>query len=552
MPAHSDRLRVGVLLDSFVVPKWIHSILEEIQNGDDGRIELVVLNTARPAPRTWRSRLQNRGTLPFALYSRVDKALFARRGGEDDAFAEIDSSGLLRDVSVREVAPQMKRWTDRFSDADVEAIRNEKLDVVLRFGFRILKGPILEAARYGVWSFHHDDNRLYRGGPALFWEMYEGNPLSGTVLQILSETLDGGKILYRSTSATNLISFYRNRNATYWKTARFVGRRLRDLRRLGLDSLVETGSDTMPYTRGIYRLPGPAAMTRFLARTAWRNVKTQLRNRFGRDQWFIAYAERPRRLLEARPRFTIIDSPADHFYADPFIVEQDGMAWLFIEDYPYATTKGVISCIELRDGKTSPTRVVLERDYHLSYPAVFSWNGQWFMTPETEQNQSVELYRAVAFPWTWELDTVLLRGVRAVDPTIFRHGDRFWMFATVAPHGASMQDEVSLFFADSIRGPWHSHPSNPVVSDVRSARPAGRPFVEEGVLYRPGQNCAVCYGQSMTINRVDVMTETEYRETPVTTIPPTWLPDSLGTHTLNSSENWVVTDGKRWRWSLKK
>ena len=57
-----------------------------------------------------------------------------------------------------------------------------------------------------MWSLHHDDNRSYRGGPALFWEVFERNPESGTVLQILTDALDGGKVLYRSIGPTNFAS----------------------------------------------------------------------------------------------------------------------------------------------------------------------------------------------------------------------------------------------------------------------------------------------------------------------------------------------------------
>src|SRR4029077_15135391 len=126
---------------------------------------------------------------------------------------------------------------DRFADADVERVKAANLDVMLRFGFRIIKGGILAAPRFGVWSLHHDDNRSYRGGPALFWEMYEGNALSGTVLQVLTEQLDGGRVIYRSIAATQFASLYKNRQETYWKSAAIVTRRLGDLWREGWDYL---------------------------------------------------------------------------------------------------------------------------------------------------------------------------------------------------------------------------------------------------------------------------------------------------------------------------
>ena len=542
-------LRVGFLLDSLTLRRWEASVIEELLSGPDATIELVVLNGVRPSIRGWRERIAGANLLPYSIYVKIDERLFGRKN-PDDPFAPVDGRDLLRDIPIREVHPVQKRWTDRFTPEDVQAIRDANLDVMIRFGFRILKGEILDAARFGIWSLHHDDNRQYRGGPALFWEMYERNPESGTILQILTEQLDGGKVIYRSTSATDFSSFHRNRSATYWKTARFIARRLRDLRRRELEELIE-GLTPEPYTRGVFRTPGARAMLRFVAQTAWHNIKSRVLRGTTRDQWFIAFAKRPKQLVGARPQFEIIDVPKDRFYADPFVVEHANASYILFEDYAYATRKGVISCIELIDGKPSAPRVVLDRDYHLSYPSVFAWNGEWFMTPETEDNRSVELYRAVEFPWKWELDTVLINSIRAVDPTIFHHDGRFWMFATTTERSASTHDELSLFYADSIRGPWYPHEANPVVSDVRSARPAGRPFIEDGVLYRPGQNSARGYGHSMTIHRVDKLTTTDYRETPVDAIPPSWVKKgNLCTHILNASDHWLVTDGKRRQWAL--
>ncbi len=56
-------------------------------------------------------------------------------------------------------------YEHRFPPEAVERIRAADLDVLLRFGFNIIRAQILETARYGVWSYHHGDNREYRGQP---------------------------------------------------------------------------------------------------------------------------------------------------------------------------------------------------------------------------------------------------------------------------------------------------------------------------------------------------------------------------------------------------
>lgn len=93
---------------------------------------------------------------------------------------------------------------------DVEFLRSQKLDFFIRFGFGILTGDILQASKYGVWSYHHGDERKYRGRPSGFWEMYDGQDVIGGVLQRLTERLDGGVILKRWNVKNNKVSWSEN------------------------------------------------------------------------------------------------------------------------------------------------------------------------------------------------------------------------------------------------------------------------------------------------------------------------------------------------------
>jgi hypothetical protein len=549
MPNAFDRpLRVGVLLDSLVVPRWVHSILTNLQTSDYARIELVILNGSTDPVPTFTRRLRLMPQVPFILYSRLDHRLF-RRMVRDDAFVPTPAGDVLSGVSTMTVVPRRGTFVDRFSDEDVSAVLAQDLDVLVRFGFRVIKGRMLHAARHGVWSYHHGDNRTYRGGPALFWEMIDRNPVSGTILQILTEDLDAGPVIYRSMGRTDVTSLFRNRNENYWKTARFIERRLFDLHRLGPDALAAASAEigeVVPSTE-ITRAPGPVRVTTFAVRTGVEVARNQVRYQTTNGHWFVAWASREGGLpgIDYLPRFREVPSPPGHFLADPFLAEHEGRTFVFVESCPHRRAAGVIAVLELRDESVSEPVTVLDRGYHLSYPAVFRWNDDWYMTPETASNRTVEFYRAVEFPWRWELDTVLLRGVHAVDPTLFEHDGRWWLYTNIASFGASPADELYLFWADSPRGPFTPHGANPVVSDVRRARPAGMPLVHNGNLYRPGQNSAIRYGHSMTMSRVDRLDPQHYREVPTGQILPDWLPGAICTHTLNVSDRYVVTDGMR-------
>ena len=148
---------------------------------------------------------------------------------------------------------------------------------------------------------------------------------------------------------------------------------------------------------------------------------------------------------------------------------------MFVEDGPLDGGPARISVLTLdADGEQqSPAPAVLERPTHLSYPFVFEDDGSWYMLPETAGTGAVELLRAQEFPWRWEPLRDPRGDVRAWDPTLLRHDGRYWLFVTVAAPGARPSDELCLY-SRRLHGPWRPHPRNPVVSDVRRARPAGR------------------------------------------------------------------------------
>ena len=56
----------------------------------------------------------------------------------------------------------------KFTDKDLSLISSYDLDCIIRCGSGILKGEILKLTKFGVISFHHGDNRFYRGGPSGF------------------------------------------------------------------------------------------------------------------------------------------------------------------------------------------------------------------------------------------------------------------------------------------------------------------------------------------------------------------------------------------------
>ena len=551
-PAFDRPLRVGVMLDSLTAPRWVAKIIHDVAAAPFLTLPLVIVDaTGKPSPpATWREWFaRQRAAAPYRLWEWYEAADYRRFRNEGaDPFEPTDLTPLVGDADVLGVEPVRVRFVDRFRPEDVQRVRDARLDVMLRFGFRIIKGDILEAAPYGMWSLHHDDNRSYRGGPALFWEIFERNPESGTILQILTDALDGGKVLYRSIGATNFASLYKNRRETYWKSAEFMMRRLADLHREGWSSLqaLDTYSEPAAYTRGIYRRPTNWQMLRFLAKTSGYRFRQKVRSTLD-EQWVLAFRRRG-----SNDRFTIVHPPADRFYADPFLAEHDGRTFVFFEDYAYVDGKGTIACAELGASGIGEPQTVIAGPDHLSYPSLFQWRGDWFMLPETGARRRLEIWRARQFPGDWTLETIALDGVDACDATVWQHDGRWWMFVTLCVAGGPRADEVSLFYADTPLGPWRPHRANPVVSDAAHARSAGALYRDGEALVRPSQDARGGYGNAITLSRIDRLTPREYRETPVGSIKPTWHPRIRGTHTIARSSMFEVVDGRLLRFRRRR
>jgi hypothetical protein len=239
------------------------------------------------------------------------------------------------------------------------------------------------------------------------------------------------------------------------------------------------------------------------------------------------------------------------FVADPFVAERDGVRALFVEEFDYARSRGVLEALTLdeHDDVVSRTRI-LDLPTHLSYPYPLEIDGELYLLPESCAVDEAALYRCVRFPDRWEREAVALP-FDAVDTTIFPHEGRWWAFCTRFSRGSTLA--LHAFHASSPRGPWTAHALNPVVVDVGSARPAGTPFVLGGVLYRPGQDCVRAYGDAVTIARVDELTPTAYRETIVRRLDGRGFGRyAAGAHTVSVCGNTVVVDGKRVYRTLRK
>jgi hypothetical protein len=251
------------------------------------------------------------------------------------------------------------------------------------------------------------------------------------------------------------------------------------------------------------------------------------------EQWQIALGTSCS--LAQLSNLEFLTPPTDRFWCDPFLLQRDGALQVFFEECLYASGKGHISVLSrTSSGEWSGPIAVLKRPYHMSYPFTFEHEGDLFLMPETSAAGRVELYRCVKFPDQWEFDRVLIDNFAGSDATLWYEDARWWLFV-------DFRDELCIFYSDSPRGPWQPHPANPVKSDSRNGRPAGRIFRQGDDVIRPSQDCSLQYGREVVFNKITRLTVREFAEVEICRLH---VPLNLKgrCHTFNQIGNIAVVD----------
>ena len=246
-------------------------------------------------------------------------------------------------------------------------------------------------------------------------------------------------------------------------------------------------------------------------------------------------------------KFKEIIPPKDRFWADPFVVHKDQKYHIFFEEFLNSKNKGHLSVMIVDDdgNHTEPVRI-LERDYHLSYPSIFEFENALYLIHGTTHNSDsyVELFKCEDFPFKWTYDRRIIEHTPLVDTTMFFHNKKWWIFGCKAENnGTSQSNELMLFYSDNPLGEnWHPHILNPIVSDVRNARPAGKIFTMNDKIIRPGQNCFQVYGNGFSFNEIIKLNENEYEEKQLESFKPNWKNNLIGLHTFNYELGCTVID----------
>lgn len=419
----------------------------------------------------------------------------------------------------------------------VRQLCSGRYDAILKFGMNLMRVPAELSDR--ILSYHHGDPDTYRGRPAGLYELLNGEPAMGQVIQILSNKLDAGRVVAFAETKVH--------NHSYRTTLRESLRHSPLLLPIALRNLATGRVIPRRSTGKNFRLPSNWLVLNVITRTAAAKLRRLAYGAFIEKGWNVSLVE-----LKEGERESILaggDFPAAgrwrtieklrefNFYADPFFLQED-QERILVEAMDRSTGKGKILFIE------HGSQMLVSRGRgHFSYPATIREGDRTFVVPEIAGWAAPSLFelREKELHEAWPLQ--IEGSPRIIDPTIVSHGGRFYLFGNRRDLGDGV---LWLWWAESLARPFAVHTASPVRISPYGSRMGGAFVQVAGQLVRFGQDSSGAYGDGILAFAVRQLSPDRYEEEPMARLS---LGDVHGPHTINFAGNFLLFDWYRNRFS---
>ena len=205
------------------------------------------------------------------------------------------------------------------------------------------------------------------------------------------------------------------------------------------------------------------------------------------------------------------------FQADSFLFVKGENLYLFYE-LQHWDDPGCIAMVKTRDLKnwTKP-QIVLRQPFHLSFPFVFEDNGTVYMIPESQESDSIRLYKANDDLTKFSFVRILLQQERKNgihfnfdDSHIYYKDHKYYLFTSYQKDWMYYQE---LYVTDDLlNGEFVKHPASPICISNEYGRNGGSLIQYDGRLLRVSQDCHENYGDNISLHEITQLDQEHYEE----------------------------------------
>jgi hypothetical protein len=545
-------LSVALLVDSPAVSRPVAELVAWIGSQPHMRCALIVVppagdNAATMGPRHARETQQAAQPLRALLWklmlgierARVRRSSFGKQLGTHVALDSEPPAG-----GIYKFKPQAGETGAALAQRVRSALHDQLPDLIVQCGHGMHATDLAGCARQGALELVHGSSQGSSDGSSGFWEvLHQNDKTAFAVRHVLAcglrvQTLVHGFLPTRT-------SFLMNQSALVAQMHDVLKQLLSRIAKQGASALVGKEVVVLPVRRD---RPSAAQLVAYGAAVAKRSIVLRLRSLVGvREKWKVHYKHQDWSQLSLTDAHAI-RNPEGGYFADPFLRCTAQGQFCFVEEFRERSQRGVISVLRLDDSGPVYLGRVLDEPFHLSFPYMFEYGGELFMCPESHEAQQIRLYKCKSFPLQWELHSVAMDNVAAVDSLIFPAHGQWWMLTGLLPQGdVERFPEMHLFSApDPVSGQWQAHAQNPLKVDPEFARNGGLLRLGEK-LFRVSQAFAFsAYGASINISEIKDLTDDAYNELLAARVNADFKPGVSGLHHIDAVDGLTVWDEKRW------
>ena len=139
-------------------------------------------------------------------------------------------------------------------------------------------------------------------------------------------------------------------------------------------------------------------------------------------QYHVAYKKR------GDTEYKVIENNSNSWVADPFIFKHKNNIYIFGEYFITEKEKGAIAYSKWNGKSFEKWKIVIEEDYHLSFPNIFEEGDEIYICPESNQSNELYLYKAIEFPDKWEKVHIICNNIKCVDTVFLKRGNKKFCF----------------------------------------------------------------------------------------------------------------------------
>ena len=270
----------------------------------------------------------------------------------------------------------------------------------------------------------------------------------------------------------------------------------------------------------------------------------KLKYLFNDYSWVCAYRKNENsvdKIKNIQRGFNVVKLPKRYWAADPFLYEENGETYLFVEYTDTKKKKSAIAVKRLLPIEDENFKIAYEFPYHTSYPCVFGWEGIKYMIPETKSMREIVLLECVKWPYEWKEKAVLAKDIDAADCTPYvQEGKLFLMIY-------EENQEISLSSAElHVNTGELSDKKKLKVYKEKTVRPGGNIIYKENTMIMVRQPGINFYGEKVIFVKCKIKGDSISEEL-VNEILPEQIDIKvdgkiIGIHTYNKVGNTEVID----------